>query len=175
MVLPVELSKSSLAEMQAERSQGVETEVFAYGRLPLTLSARCFTARAHNLPKDDCEYRCLDYPDGQMMKTQEDAPFLVINGIQTLSARSCNLLPELSEMQSLGVDILRISPQAHHTGRVVDVYARALKGEITSEQAAKELERWIPVGACDGYWHGRPGMDIVAARSQGAESGEAFV
>jgi collagenase-like PrtC family protease len=42
----------------------METEVFAYGRLPLAFSARCFTARHFNLQKDTCEFRCLEFADG---------------------------------------------------------------------------------------------------------------
>ncbi|MBL8259832.1 MAG: U32 family peptidase, partial [Candidatus Competibacteraceae bacterium] len=63
-VMPVELSRATLAAIQAERPDNVETEVFVYGRLPLAYSARCFTARHHDLPKDDCRYRCLDDPEG---------------------------------------------------------------------------------------------------------------
>ena len=51
--MPVELSRTTLREMLDALPEGVETEIFAYGRMPLTLSARCFTARSHNLPKDD--------------------------------------------------------------------------------------------------------------------------
>ena len=43
-LLPVELSHDTLADLQAARPHGIETEVLAYGRLPLALSARCFTA-----------------------------------------------------------------------------------------------------------------------------------
>ena len=63
-VLPAELSRDMLAALQARRPHGMETEVQVFGRLPLALSARCFTARAHHLPKDECEFRCRDYPDG---------------------------------------------------------------------------------------------------------------
>ena len=66
-VAPVELSQQTLASIQAERPAGVETEVFVYGRMPLAYSARCFTARYHDLPKDDCQYRCLDDPDGLIL------------------------------------------------------------------------------------------------------------
>jgi len=79
-VLPVELSRQTLADMQRLRPDGVETEVLVYGRLPLAYSARCFTARAHNLPKDDCQFRCLDYPDGLPLSTREGEDFLVLNG-----------------------------------------------------------------------------------------------
>ena len=48
----------SVIALQAQRPAGMETEVLAFGRLPLAVSARCFTARAHNLPKDQCDFRC---------------------------------------------------------------------------------------------------------------------
>jgi len=69
-VLPVELGLETLKDLQALRPDGVETEIFALGRLPLAYSARCYTARSHNLPKDDCQFKCIDYPDGRMLETR---------------------------------------------------------------------------------------------------------
>ncbi|MCP3665139.1 MAG: U32 family peptidase [Gammaproteobacteria bacterium] len=157
-VLPVELSHKTLADMQARRPEGVETEIFAYGRLPLAYSARCFTARAHNLPKDDCQYRCLDYPDGLTLNAQDDTRFLALNGIQTQSAHSFNLLPELEQMQSLGVDVVRISPQSHRTDKVIEIFSRAMAGELDSATGSAQLEKLMPTGSCDGYWYGDAGM-----------------
>ena len=70
-VMPVELGHDALALLQRDRPAQIETEVFAYGRLPLAFSARCFTARHYNLSKDDCQYRCLDHPDGLPLATRE--------------------------------------------------------------------------------------------------------
>ena len=158
-VLPVELSRDTLADMQRLRPDGVETEVFVYGRLPLAYSARCFTARAHNLPKDDCQLRCLDYPDGLLLDTRENEEFLVLNGIQTQSAKSCNLIAECDDILDLGVDVLRISPQSRHTERVIQVFDQRLRGELSSTDAETALELITPGGHCNGYWHGEPGMD----------------
>ncbi len=152
-VLPVELSRDTLADMQAARPKGVQTEVLAFGRLPLALSARCFTARSRNLPKDDCRYCCLDYPDGRLVATQEEAPFVVLNGIQTLSAGTCNLLPHLDELRELRVDVLRIIPQAEGTEQVVEVFAKSLLqgAEMLPETLAQQ-------GFSDGYWRGEAGI-----------------
>ena len=95
-------------------------DMIGYGRLPLAFSARCFTARTHKLLKDDCQLRCADYADGMLLKTQDDKPFLSMNGIQTLSAASCNLIEALPEMSSRGVDVVRLSPQSRHMGAVVE-------------------------------------------------------
>jgi O2-independent ubiquinone biosynthesis protein UbiV len=156
-VLPVELSGETLADLHSHRPDGVETEVFVYGRLPLAFSARCFTARAHNLPKDDCQYRCLDYPDGLTLFSQEDEAFLNLNGIQTQSAQTYNLLPVLDEIKAMGVHVLRISPQSTHTVEVIDVFHRALEAPETVTEGMARLERLMPMGACDGYWFGHAG------------------
>src|SRR5690606_10130190 len=53
-VMPLEMGRTGLARLQQDRPAQIETEVFAYGRMPLAFSARCFTARNRNLPKDNC-------------------------------------------------------------------------------------------------------------------------
>ncbi|MCB1760496.1 MAG: U32 family peptidase [Gammaproteobacteria bacterium] len=164
-VYPLELSAETLADMQRELPPGVETELLVYGRLPLAYSARCFTARAHNLPKDDCRYRCLDYPDGLTLTAQDDTRFLVLNGIQTQSAQTCNLLAELPRIRELGVDVIRISPQAQHNDRIVQIFADCLKGETDPEEGAALLNDLMPVGPCDGYWYGDAGMRQVAPQA----------
>ncbi|MDQ5909045.1 MAG: O2-independent ubiquinone biosynthesis protein UbiV [Pseudomonadota bacterium] len=162
-VMPVELSRQTLSTIQAGRPEGVETEVFAYGRMPLAYSARCFTARYHNLPKDDCQYRCLNDPEGLTLSTREGQAFLTLNGIQTQSAQTCNLLPELAELRELHIDVLRISPQAQGTATVIEAFAACLRGERDAGEAARALNAVLPYGACDGYWQGQAGLRQVAA------------
>ncbi len=161
-VLPVELSRDTLADMQRLRPDGVETEVFVYGRLPLAYSARCFTARAHNLPKDDCQFCCLDYPDGLLLHTREKEEFLVLNGIQTQSAKLCNLVAELDDVIKLEVDVLRINPQFEHTERVIRILDQRLRGELSSADAETALELIMPGRYCNGYWHGGAGMNTCS-------------
>ena len=152
-VVPLELSRETLKSLLISLPQEIESEIFAYGRMPLTLSARCFTARSHNLPKDDCQYKCIDYPDGRLMSTQDGEPFLVLNGIQTVSALTCNLLEEIRELDKLGVNILRISPQYHHTSRIAQAFRQVLEGGAQSD-----LSPFSPLGFCNGYWHASAGM-----------------
>ncbi len=156
-VPPIEMDGRSLAELlelaDAAGLRGtLETEVFVYGRLPLAWSARCFTARAHRLPKDACEFACLNYPQGLALDTQEGEAFLTINGIQTQSSAPCDLLGAWREMRQMGVDLLRISPEWQATEAVVDRYRAALSGEgVVPAQA----------GSCVGYWYGEAGMTSV--------------
>lgn len=158
---PVEMSRAALASLLERAPAAIETEVFAYGKLPLAYSARCFTARHYNLPKDDCQFRCLDHPDGMALATREGEPFLTLNGIQTQSAGVYNLIGELPAVRELGVASLRLSPQSRHMGRVVEAFAAALAGERAAVDA---LARFMPGPVVDGYWHGRAGLEHVAEK-----------
>ena len=164
-VAPIEMSHSALAGMMQSRPEGVETEIFVYGRLPLALSARCFTARRFNLQKDDCQFRCLDHPEGLTLRTREGQPFLVLNGTQTQSAKLCNLVRELPEMARLGVDIVRISPQSAHTAEIAGLIKRVLlePGEVMT--VAAQLEGLTAAETCNGFWHGAAGIERVLANS----------
>ncbi len=164
---PVELSRDTLADLQARRPEGVETEVFAYGRMPLAYSARCFTARAHNLPKDDCDYKCGLYQDGLILSAQDDTRFLALNGIQTQSAHTLDLLPQLDDLRRLKVDVIRISPQGEHTEEVINIFHRCLNGDESLEAANDRLKELMPTGPCDGYWFGKPGIEEQALKAAG--------
>ena len=165
-VMPLEMGRADLAIMQQGRPAGVQTEVFALGRMPLAFSARCFTARHCNLPKDDCQFKCLAHADGLMMRTRESEGFLVLNGTQTQSARVYNLLPELSEMRELGVDVVRISPQSQHTGEIVQLFHEVLTQQSSVDEALPVLAGLLPDQGCNGYWYGRPGLEQIAASPQ---------
>lgn len=159
-VANVELSREGIASILAEAPAGMETEVFAYGRLPLAVSARCFTARYHNLTKDHCGFRCLDYPDGLAVETQDDQSFLIMNGVQTQSASVHNLMPELSELRRAEANYLRLSPQSQHMGEVVELFAQAIAGTIDVQLAEQRLVPLMPANACNGYWYGKPGITL---------------
>ncbi len=162
-VAPLEMPATSLGAMQADLPAGVETEVFAYGRMPLAFSARCFTARHRNLPKDDCRFSCLEHPDGLVLNTQEGKPFLVLNGIQTQSAKVYNLVDVLPAMQALGVGVVRLSPQSAHMADIVGSVHAVLAGSLSGAAARARMGAWMPAAACNGFWHGRPGLEDVAA------------
>ena len=161
-VMPFEMGRDDLALMLAGCPTGVQTEVFAYGRMPLAFSARCFTARHRNLPKDDCQFSCIDYPDGLLMRTQENQEFLVLNGIQTQSARVHNLLPELATMRTMGVDVVRISPQSSHMPRIIELFQNVIQEKMAAAAAQLELPGLMPDKACNGYWYGKPGLEQSA-------------
>lgn len=154
-VMPFEASRKTLGTVLADAQQlgireGLEVEVFGYGRIPLAYSARCFTARHHNVPKDQCGLRCVEDPEGIPLYTQEGEPFLTINGIQTQSARIYDLLPQWQDVRDAGADIFRISPRPHGT----DERVRALCAAVDHDRSLPAN----PDAACNGYWYGDAGM-----------------
>ena len=162
-VMPVEMSADALRELQAHRPAGLETEVFAYGRLPLAFSARCFTARHFNLQKDDCQFKCLEFPDGLLIKTREGEEFLTLNGIQTQSSKVYNLIGEVDALRELGVDVLRISPQSQHTTELLGVFRARLDGALDVPAARSSMAALEVAAPCNGFWYGKPGLDQIAA------------
>ena len=151
-VLPVELGLDTLRDLQSRLPAGVETEVFALGRLPLAYSARCYTARSHNLPKDDCRFKCLEYPDGRLLKTQEDQEFLVLNGVQTQSALTHQVLGQVAELESLGVNVLRVSPQSRDTMKIIEIFDAARKSARPGSMVSLS-DCYAPVVPTS--WHGK--------------------
>lgn len=158
-VMPMELSRHVLSELMVKKPSGMETEVFAYGRLPLAFSSRCFTARRYNLPKDDCHFMCLQHPCGMTLKTRENQSFLALNGTQTQSASIYNLIGEVSDIEQIGVDIVRISPQPEHTGEVVAAFSAAIAHVASASEVKAKLAPYLFDAPCDGYWHGRSGIE----------------
>ena len=161
-LMPVELGQVALAALQTTRPAGLQTELFAFGRLPLAYSARCFTARAHNLAKDDCRFVCMQDADGLDLHTREGYPFLCLNGIQTQSAQTYSLLEQLPELARLQVEVARISPQAEHTLRVIDLFDAVRSGTLSAQQAALDVAAYSTHGLCNGYWYGEAGIDQQA-------------
>ncbi len=173
-VMPVELSRDTLAAIQACKPAQMATEVFVFGRMPLAFSARCFTARHYNLPKDDCQLRCGDFADGLVLNSQDDRPFLAMNGIQTLSAATCNLINAVPELHELGVEVLRLSPQSRHMAEVVAAFRGVVGGTLSPQQGNETLLKITQGESCNGYWYGDAGLawqGDVQLREARAQSG----
>lgn len=153
----VEQGRRLLEELRAGMvEQGTpmpELEIMAWGRLPLAWSARCFTARAYDVPKDDCGFRCIEHPDGLPLGTREGEAFMVINGIQVQGMEIVDMAPERDELIACGVDILRLSPAQDDMAAVVDHFHRMLRAPLPPPR----------LGARKGYWHGKPGRASLAA------------
>ena len=168
-VAPVELSLEAVglinppeapAQGGARADTPIATEVFAFGRLPLAFSARCFTARHFHLNKDECGFRCIEHPDGLLLATAEGAPFLTLNGIQTQSAAQQCLIGDGAAIRAAGASRVRLSPVAQHFDIVLACFERVLNGDGDAAAARVELEAMsLPGGLVDGFAHHRPGLE----------------
>ena len=87
----------------------------------------------------------------------------LLNGIQTQSARLCNLITELPVLRAMGVELLRLSPQSRHMCEIIALWRDAVDGRLSPQQAQARLQPLLPDQSCNGYWHGQPGMVQVAA------------
>jgi collagenase-like PrtC family protease len=163
-VMPPEMSGAAMAALIDGLDTPPEVEVTAYGRLPLAYSARCFTARHYNLQKDTCEFRCLQHAEGLRLRTRDGTAFLTLNGIQTQSARIHNLLAELPALAEGGVQVLRVLPQAEGTADLIAVFADVLAGRRPADQAFEHSRRFMNDDPCNGFWHGRAGVEQYVRR-----------
>jgi collagenase-like PrtC family protease len=162
-VPPIELSLAAIGQIN-RAGPLVPTEVFAYGRMPLAFSARCFTARHHQLSKDQCEFRCRDDADGLLLSTTDGQPFLVLNGVQTQSAAQQCLIAERAALVGAGVERIRLSPASKQFDRVVDAFDGVMNRGQSVDAALAALDGLSPPGGlANGFAHGRPGLEWSAA------------
>lgn len=158
-VMPVELSgdwlKTILTQAQDENIRdNFECELFSWGYLPLAYSARCFTARSENKPKDECKKCCIEYPQGREMRSQENQEVFVLNGIQTLSGTPYNLVNEVPQIAEMGVDVIRLSAD----NESVFSHLADFKLQLTFPQR----HTLDPQKYCNGYWHNIAGMNSTS-------------
>ncbi|MCZ2292558.1 MAG: U32 family peptidase [Burkholderiales bacterium] len=169
-VPPLELALDAIGRInpEAERVAGpagpMQTEVFAFGRMPLAFSARCFTARHHRLNKDECEFRCQQDADGLLLKTSEGDAFLVLNGIQTQSAALHCVIGEGAALRAAGATGVRLSPCSRGFARVIALFDAVLNAGLPAAEALAELRALdLPGALVDGFALRQPGMAPLAA------------
>jgi collagenase-like PrtC family protease len=142
------------------RHLSIELEYQVFGRMPLAYSARCFTARHHQLTKDQCQFKCLQDEQGLLVKTQEGAAFAQINGIQTQSAKVSNLLNQTPQLIEQGIDIMRIVPvSAEDTLEVTKQLSHILEQQDPAPFNSHQLSHNYQF--CNGYWFQIEGMSQV--------------
>lgn len=163
LCLPVELPLAA-ARAIAAACPGVEVELFAFGRLPLALSGRCYHARLAGLAKDSCRFVCERDPDGLAVDTLEGTPFLAANGVQTLSHGVHAFLPTAAEAAATGIRRLRLSPHGCDMVAVGRLYRAVLDGDVSRAEAVGALAAMpLPGGLVDGYVRGERGSAPASA------------
>ncbi|MBI5047804.1 MAG: U32 family peptidase [Deltaproteobacteria bacterium] len=160
VVFPVELSRDSVNH--CIQNTGIDAEIFAHGKVPLAFSWRCYTSRAYGLNKTNCQYHCKQHPDGMPLKTIEGEPTFTINGTSVLSAQTYTLVEVIEDLQAIGVNAIRISPQYQHTKKIVDVFRKRLDGMIGPDEGLALLKDTSPLGFCNGWYWGKAGKEYLA-------------
>jgi collagenase-like PrtC family protease len=166
--LPPEMPKTAIANLCGPAAEcGVMTEVQVFGRVPLALSARCYHARAHGRTKDTCQFVCDNDPDGMVLRTLEDKPFLAVNGIQTMSHAFLNLLGGVRDLRAMGVSRFRLSPHTCDMVAVAQTFRDVLDGKVDIGKGQAQLAALaLDAPFCDGFYAGNAGQTWSRAAAQ---------
>lgn len=157
VALPPELPRTSI-EAIATAVPNVTVEVWAFGRTPLAISARCYHARLHGHSKDSCQFVCDRDADGMVVQTLDDEPFLVVNGVQTLSYTFCNLLQDAADLVDAGVASLRLSPHTCDMVAIARLFRDVLDGRCDGQEALSLTREVCPSAVfANGFVHGKAG------------------
>ena len=163
--LPPELPLSSVAILAGAAPAAIE--VWAWGRLPLAISARCYHARLHDRAKDNCQFTCSADPDGRAVDTLDGEKFLAVNGVQTLSATCANAAHQLPGLRQAGVTALRLSPQSDGFLEVCQLFRDLIDGRIDAETLSQTALPQAPGGQyADGFITGNAGVDWSGATAR---------
>ena len=155
----VELSLEAVSAIAAA-CPGLEIELFAFGRLHLALSGRCYHARHHGLHKDACQFICDRDPDGLALRTLDGRDFLAVNGVQTLSHGVQVVDAAPATLKTAGVTALRLSPHTVDMVTVAAAFRDRADGRIDgADLAARILACGPPGGLIGGYLRGAAGLE----------------
>lgn len=158
--LPPELPLSAIRTI-AHSQPDVTFEVFAFGRVPLAISARCYHARLNKLSKDNCKFVCEQDPDGLAVTTLDDEPFLAMNGVQTLSYTCASLLGDIDKLKDAGAGSLRLSPQQCDMVAVSRLFRDVIAGKVSSSEGAHKLDALYPLKKSNGFLYAKPGAAFI--------------
>jgi collagenase-like PrtC family protease len=162
--LPPELPFASIEILShAAVTLNAGVEVWAYGRAPLAISARCYHARIHGFSKDSCRFVCATDPDGLPVRTVDGRDFLAINGVQTLSHVHVNLIGDIEKLAAAGVASLRLSPHSGDFIALTKLFRAAIDGEISGREALARSQDLAPQAAFShGFAFGAFGAELLA-------------
>jgi hypothetical protein len=55
--------------------------------------------------------------------------------------------------------VVRVSPQAFFTAKILKLFREVMDNRLPAQTAIQQMAKLMPDRACDGYWHGRPGIE----------------
>ncbi|PHS24273.1 MAG: U32 family peptidase [Robiginitomaculum sp.] len=159
--LPPELPIETVEALAAHGTKtGAGIEVWAYGRLPLAISGRCYHARLAGRSKDSCQFVCEEDRDGLAVDTLDDQKFLAINGVQTLSESRANMVGDVTAIEQTGITSLRLSPHSEGMVHVAKTFRAACDGDISAGEALAMLDEQSDAPRySNGFMFGKTGAD----------------
>lgn len=161
--LPPELPFTSVEILAAAaRSLSVACEVWAFGRIPLAMSGRCYHARMDGLTKDSCQFGCARDSDGLGLETLNQKGILAINGVQTMSHTYCNIVRHVDRLAAAGVTSLRLSPHSCDMVMISRIFRDHIDGCLGPEEALAMIQETCgPVDFSNGFLFGDAGAEWV--------------
>ena len=160
--LPPELPVASIQAI-VRGAPEIAFEAFAFGRVPLAISARCAHARIKGLTKDNCQFVCGSDPDGLDVDTLDGQHFLALNGVQTISSTCQSLIADVPALKAAGVSALRLSPQVCDMVEVARLFRAVANGRMEPAEGLANLAAAYPQAQfSNGFLHGAPGHELVA-------------
>lgn len=171
--LPPELPASSLRAIVGGVPE-IAFEIFAFGRVPLAISARCAHARLKGFTKDNCQFVCGEDSDGLLVETLDDQPFLALNGVQTMSSTCQSLIMDVPLLRLIGVSSLRLSPQVCDMVAVARVFRAVADEEMEPADGLQRLAAsYLYARFSNGFIHGVPGHEFIGPHDDLAGAGAA--
>jgi collagenase-like PrtC family protease len=163
LCLPPELGIGSVETLaSAARELQVGCEVWAFGRIPLAISGRCYHARLAGVTKDACQFVCSRDSDGREVDTLGGKPILAINGVQTLSHTFCNVVEDVERLATAGVTGLRLSPHSCDMIVVSGIFRDRLDGRLDKGAAWEKMALACgPADFSNGFMFGNSGAELV--------------
>ena len=165
--LPPELPFSSVSTVVGAVPE-VAFEVFAFGKVPLAISARCAHARSKGNTKDNCHFVCIEDPDGLAVDTLDEQPFLALNGVQTMSHTCQSLLGQTDELAAAGVRWLRLSPQHCDMVAVARLFQAVIDRRLSPQDAQEQMRLVYPATYSNSFHFGREGVAWVESQRESA-------
>ena len=158
VTLPTETSFSSLKTFATDNE--IELGLQVFGKMPLSISSRCYHARAYDLSKANCNFSCARDPNGLEVKTLENFSLFSVNGLQTLSHSYCSLLNEISELKEIGINNFRISPQDQiNIPKICALFRNVADKKISTTEADLIIRQEVSNSPLsNGFLHNNAGM-----------------
>jgi O2-independent ubiquinone biosynthesis protein UbiV len=157
------LTQAQVFASSPSRGEGpFEYEIQVFGRQPLSVSMRCYAARAYGRNKDSCRFACGNDPDGLPVDSIDGQPVLSVFGTGTMSHGYVVLLREMKKLQKQGASHFRLSPQNVDMVKVAALYRAVLEGKKNPDSALDSLRKitgFVPF--INGFFHGREGLAWV--------------